>query len=190
MLAPSAASLLRYGACPLPITLERCLFSKMTTTMWSGCGTVGLCSLGEGCRTVGFCFSGENGCSIRLNLGGGGCARALVSFGCVGTAVGSLSECTGGPVDGGSATPQAAHVSIKTAQQANRGKACTWNPLLIQVLADHHSTQARPQSATLRWRPGTSGQSDHRSGWRSTCSLDARQRSRSVTIESASRPAL
>ena len=146
MLAPSAASLLRYGACPLPITLERCLFSKMTTTMWSGCGTVGLCSLGEGCRTVGFCFSGENGCSIRLNLGGGGCARALVSFGCVGTAVGSLPEYTGGPVDGGSATPQAAHVSIKTAQPANRGKACTWNPLLIQVLANHHSTHGRPQT--------------------------------------------
>ena len=33
MLAPLAASLLRYGACLLPITLERCLFSKITITM-------------------------------------------------------------------------------------------------------------------------------------------------------------
>lgn len=39
MLAPWLARLLRYGACEPPITLERCLFSKITTTMWSGRGT-------------------------------------------------------------------------------------------------------------------------------------------------------
>ena len=38
MLAPLAASWLRYGACLLLVTLERCLFSKTTTTMWSGRG--------------------------------------------------------------------------------------------------------------------------------------------------------
>src|SRR5687768_15585494 len=57
MLAPLAASLLRYGACL--ITLERCLFSKITTTMWSGRGTAAFFLLGGGGRTAGCGISGD-----------------------------------------------------------------------------------------------------------------------------------
>jgi len=54
--------------------------------------------------------------------------------------------CDVGPADGGPVTPHAAHVSMTIpvmTQRAHRGKARTWNPLLIQVLANHHSTHAR-----------------------------------------------
>jgi hypothetical protein len=54
--------------------------------------------------------------------------------------------CDVGPADGGPVTPHAAHVSMTIpvmTQPAHRGKARTWNPLLIQVLANHHSTHAR-----------------------------------------------
>jgi hypothetical protein len=50
MLAPLAASLFRYGACV--ITQEQCLFSKITTTMWSGRGTADLSFMGAGGRTA------------------------------------------------------------------------------------------------------------------------------------------
>jgi hypothetical protein len=50
MLAPIAASSFRCGACV--ITLERYLFSKITTTMWSGRGTADLSFVGAGGRTA------------------------------------------------------------------------------------------------------------------------------------------
>src|SRR4249919_2332659 len=91
MLAPLAASLLRYGACALPITLERCLFSKITTTMWSGRrpAVLGLFGVGRtffgvgrrvavlvlfvaSCRSVTFDFSGVGGTTALGVLGEGG----------------------------------------------------------------------------------------------------------------------
>src|SRR4029453_12191184 len=68
MLAPLSPSLLRYGPCLLPITLERCLFSKITTTIWSGCGTVAFSFLGAGGRTVRCGFSGV-GSTLAPGLG-------------------------------------------------------------------------------------------------------------------------
>jgi hypothetical protein len=117
------------------------------------------------CRTVGFCFFGEKGRSLALSLFGECGAAALVFFG-IGATVRTLLGCTGGAVGGGLAMPQAADVSIKapaTAQPAHRGKARTWNPLLIQALAktiqrrhglktQHHETRKHP----LRYREGCS----------------------------------
>lgn len=105
MLAPLAASLLRYGACLLPITLERCLFSKITTTMWSG-GCTALfesASVGRGvdgtmwsrCRTavLGFLGAGRRTDALGILVASG--AAALVSFGVIGTTVGRLLEDVG-----------------------------------------------------------------------------------------------
>lgn len=109
MLAPLAASLSRYGACPLPITLERCLFSRITTTMWSNGGTPALCFFfGAGRRTVDCCSFGENGRSTALNFFGAGRTAAVVSFGFGCATVGRLLDrtverlldCRGGSADG------------------------------------------------------------------------------------------
>ena len=102
MLAPLPASMLRYGAWLLPITLERCLFSKITTTMWSGgCtppfeppsrgrgveGTMRSC-----CRTavLGFLGAGSRfgapGCVVASG------APALASSGVAGATVGKVLE--------------------------------------------------------------------------------------------------
>lgn len=96
MLAPLAASLLRYGACPLPITLERCLFSKITITMWSGGWTARFesPSVGRGlegtmcscCRTAVLGLLGGRRTAPLVLLGVCG-ATALVSFGVTGTTV-------------------------------------------------------------------------------------------------------
>ena len=104
MLAPLVASLFRYGACPLPITLERCLFSKITTTMWSGRCTdfFDLASLGRGvegtmwscCRTAVLGFLGAGCAGARGFLVASG-ATSLVSFGFTGTTVGTLLEDVG-----------------------------------------------------------------------------------------------
>src|SRR6187549_2633976 len=113
--------------------------------MWSGSWTVPCWSFGER-RAVGFCLSGRNGRSTALSFCGVGCTTVPVPRGCAGTIVGRLLGCTVGAADGGSGTPQAAHVSMTIpvmTRPAHRGKACTWNPLLIQVLANHHSTHRR-----------------------------------------------
>src|SRR4030095_10361399 len=98
MLAPLAASLLRYGACLLPITLERCLFSKITTTMWSG-GCTALFESAAGGRGVegtmwSFCrnavlglFAADRRTGALGFLVASG-ATALVSFGFTGRTVG------------------------------------------------------------------------------------------------------
>src|SRR6187551_1367428 len=109
--------------------------------MWSGWDPVKVCLFGEGRGIAGFCFVGKNGRSTALSFCGVGCTTVLVPCGCAGTIVGSLLACTVGAAGGGSGTPQAAHVSMTIpvmTQPAHRGKACTWNPLLIQVLANHH----------------------------------------------------
>jgi hypothetical protein len=132
MLAPLAASLLRYGACALPITLERCLFSKITTTMWSGGGAAALGFFGAGRRPVVFCSFGVNGRSTAVNFFGARRATAVVSFGFGCTTMGRLSDRRDGPADGGSATAQPADVNSNipaTAQPVDRGKARTWKPL-------------------------------------------------------------
>ena len=101
------------------------------------------------CRTVGFCFFGEKGPSIAFSLFGECGAAALVCFGIAGATVRTLLECTDGAVGGGLAKPQAAEVSIKaavTAQPAHRGKARTWNPLLIQALAKTIQRRHGPQT--------------------------------------------
>src|SRR5215203_2555757 len=102
MLAPLAASLLRYGACALPITLERCLFSKITTTMWSGRCTAffDLASVRRGvegtmwscCRTAALGFLGAGRGTGALGFRVAGDAPALVSFGFTGTTVGRQLE--------------------------------------------------------------------------------------------------
>jgi hypothetical protein len=118
------------------------------------------------CRTVGCRFFGAKGPSIALSLFGECGAAALVCFGIAGATVRTLLGRTGGAVGGRLAKPQAADVSIKapvTAQPAHRGKARTWNPLLIQALAktiqrrhglktQHHETRKHP----LRYREGCS----------------------------------
>jgi hypothetical protein len=100
MLAPLAASLLRYGACLLPITLERCLFSKITTTMWSGGRTAFFeaPSVGRGvegtmwscCRTavLGLLGAGRRTGPLGFWVASG--ATPLASFGLTGTTVGKL----------------------------------------------------------------------------------------------------
>jgi hypothetical protein len=101
------------------------------------------------CRTVGFCFFGEKGRSLALSLFGECGAAALVFFGIAGATVRTLLGCTGGAVVGGLAKPQAADVSINaamTAQPAHRGKARTWNPLLIQALAKPFNAGIAPKS--------------------------------------------
>lgn len=153
MLAPLAASLSRYGACPLPMTLVRCLFSKITTTMWSGTGTAAFGLPGAGRRTVDFGFVGENGRSTALTFGEG-CTTAVVVCGFAGATAGMLREGPGTGADGGFATAQAAGVNSKTpatTQPVHRGKARTWNPLKIQVLAKHHSTSAWGHAQTSHW---------------------------------------
>src|SRR5215208_6013282 len=127
MLAPLAASSLRYGACLLPITLERCLFSKITTTIWSGRGTAAFSFLGAAGRTVHCGFSGVGSTSAR-GLGSTPASRvgstpASALGGSVGTPVRKLLGGAGDPVDGGSATAQAADANsnIPAAAQPDRG---------------------------------------------------------------------
>src|SRR5215207_6300583 len=137
MLAPLAASSLRYGACLVPITLERCLFSKITTTIWSGRGTAAFSFLGAAGRTVRCGFSGVGSTSAR-GLGSTPASRvgsspapwlgstlALYFVGSVGTPVRKLPGGAVDPVDGGSATAQAADANsnIPAAAQPDRGKA-------------------------------------------------------------------
>src|SRR5829696_7312058 len=146
MLAPLAASLLRYGACL--ITLERCLFSKITTTMWSGRGTAAFSFLGAGGRTAGCGISGDGstpasgvgstaGCGISgvgstpaSGVGstpasgvGSTPASGLVGAACT-TTVGKLLGIAGATFDDGSPTAQAADVNSKipAAAQPDRGK--------------------------------------------------------------------
>ena len=102
MLAPLAASLFRYGACV--ITLERCLFSKITTTMWSCRGTADLSFVGAGGRPAACRFSGlgstpASGVVSAPASGVGntpasvmGSSMDLVSVGSVGTTVGMPLE--------------------------------------------------------------------------------------------------
>jgi hypothetical protein len=113
------------------MTLVRCLFSKITTTMWSGAGTAAFGLVGADRRTVDSCFIGENGLSTALTFGEG-CTTAVVAFGFAGTTVRKLREDPGTGADGGFATAQAAGASSKipaTTQPVHRGKARTWNPL-------------------------------------------------------------
>jgi hypothetical protein len=97
--------LLRYGACLLPITLERCLFSKITTTMWSG-GCTALFESASGGRGVegtmwsfcrnavlGFFAAGRRTGALGFLVASG--ATALVSFGFTGRTVGKLLEDVG-----------------------------------------------------------------------------------------------
>src|SRR4029453_2657399 len=141
MLAPLAASLLRYGACLLPITLERCLFSKITTTIWSGRGTAAFSFLGAGGLPGACIFSGLGsaagwgvGSARAFGVGrtpafGRGSSMAWVFVGSVGTTVGRPLEGAGAAVDDGSATAQAADTksNIPAAAQPNLGKTrpCT-----------------------------------------------------------------
>ena len=115
MLAPLAASLLRYGACLLRITPERCLFSKITTTMWSG----------RGADAFGFLCAGRR--AIAVGVMEADSSTALVFVGSAGTTVGKLLEGAAALVDDGSATAQAADANSKitAAAQPNRGKART-----------------------------------------------------------------
>ena len=117
MLAPLAASSFRCGACV--ITLERYLFSKITTTMWSGRGTADLSFVGAGGRTAACGVSVGSIPASRMRntpasgVGGTpdsrmGSSMALVSVGSVGTTVGRPLEGAGAAVDDGSATAQAA----------------------------------------------------------------------------------
>ena len=114
------------------------------------------------CRTVGFCFFGEKGPSIAFSLFGECGAAALVFFGIAGATVRTLLGCAGGAFGGGLAKPQAAELSMKapvTAQPAHRGKARTWNPLLIQALAKTIKRRHGPQTQyheTLSYREGCS----------------------------------
>lgn len=116
-MAPLAATLLRYGACA--ITLERCLFSKITTTIWSGRGTAARRFFGVGRRTA------------AVGMSGTGSATALVDVGSAATIVGGKPlEGAGAAPEDGSATAHAADASsnIPVAAQLDRGKARTWNP--------------------------------------------------------------
>src|SRR5215204_4553127 len=130
MLAPLAASLLRYGACL--ITLERCLFSKITTTIWSGRGTAAFSFLGAEGRTAGCGISGV-GSTPASGVGstpasgvGSTPASGLVGAACT-TTVGKLLGIAGATFDDGSPTAQAADVisKIPAAAQPDRGKTCT-----------------------------------------------------------------
>lgn len=125
MLAPFAASLLRYGACALPITLERCLFSKITTTMWSGRRDGAFDFLCLGRRTVGAGFWGTGrravvlgfwcwGLAVTLGFFGAGGPTGRVSCGVAETTVGKLLDGFGTVVDDGSGTLQAADASSMT----------------------------------------------------------------------------
>jgi hypothetical protein len=99
-------------------------------------------------------FVGENGRSTACSFFGVGCTAAPVPLGCAGATVAGLVECNGGSVRGGFPPPQAAQASVKTpvtAQPAHRGKARTWNPLLIQVLANLHSTHVLPKVQHREW---------------------------------------
>lgn len=80
MVAPLPASLLRNGACLLPITLERCLFSKITITMWSG-GEAPNGFFGEERAGVDLGLFGENGRSTVLSFSGAGGTAAAVPLG-------------------------------------------------------------------------------------------------------------
>jgi len=124
MVAPLAASLLRYGACALPITLERCLFSKITTTMWSGCRDAAfdfLC-LGRGGVGAGFWGTGRRAAvlgflcwePVTLGFFGAGGATGCVSCGVAETTVGRLLDGSGTVVDDGSGTLHAADASSIT----------------------------------------------------------------------------
>ena len=132
MLAPLDASLSRYGACPEPITLVRCLFSKITATMWSGGAAAALCFLTAGCRSGEFSFSsGENGALDCPRAWGGphysdGLLRLRRHNG------GPMLAGLGAPVDGGSCDVQAVDASSSipaTAQPVHRGKARAEPPL-------------------------------------------------------------
>src|SRR5262245_10158035 len=118
MLAPVSASLFRYGACPLPITLERYLFSKITTTMWSGEAPPFGLFAAERC-VVDFRLSGENGRSTAVSFCGFGCRAAPVLLGCASATVGGLLGCSGGAVGGALAAPQAPQAIVKTPMTVN-----------------------------------------------------------------------
>ena len=146
MLAPLAASLLRYGACPLPMTLERCLFSKITITMWSGRSVLGLfgagCdffwvgrraavfgSLGAGRRTLAFGFLGAGGTAVAGVLRADGAISAIF-FGAAGTPVEELWDGLGIAVDDGSTAVQAVDASSKIPamlKPVHRSEPRTWN---------------------------------------------------------------
>jgi hypothetical protein len=138
MLAPLAASLLRYGACALPITLERCLFSKITTTMWSGRCAIAFGFFGADRTFSGagrtFCGVGRASFGVarsflgaRSALSGVGRTGALVCRGAVGTTVEVLVAGPGAG-DTGSATVQAADASSNVpaiAKLVRLGEPCT-----------------------------------------------------------------
>jgi hypothetical protein len=148
MLAPLAASLLRYGACALPITLDRCLFSKITTTMWSGRRptVLGLFGVGRtffgagrrvadfdlfgaGRRTVAFDFLDAGG-TTALGVSGEGGATATDFFGAAGTTVEEVLDWPGVAVDDGSAAVQAVDASSSVpamVRLVHRGEPRTWN---------------------------------------------------------------
>ena len=126
MLAPFAARLLRYGACALPITPERCLFSKITTTMWSGRRDSAFDFLCLGRRTVGAGFWGTGrrasvlgflcwGRTVALGFFGAGGATGRVSCGVAETTVGRPLDGSGTVVDDdGSGTLHAVDASSIT----------------------------------------------------------------------------
>jgi hypothetical protein len=134
MLAPAAASLFRYGACPLPITLERYLFSKITTTMWAGeAPALGLAAA-ERCM-FDFALIRDNGRSAAARFRGVGCTTVPVSLGC------ATVEALPGYTGGGPAAPQAPQTIVKTpmtAKPTHRGKVRTWNPRLTKYLRKLH----------------------------------------------------
>ena len=107
MLAPLAASLSRYGACPLPITLVVLVLEDYDNDVVEWRHRCSCFFFGADRRTVDFCSFGENGRSTALNFGAGR-TTAVVSFGFGCATVGRLLACTverlldcrGGPADG------------------------------------------------------------------------------------------
>jgi hypothetical protein len=81
-----------------------------------------------------------------------GSTLGLVFVGSFGTPARKLLGGAGYPVDGGSATAQAADANsnIPAAAQPDRGKARTWNPFKTEAPAVHHSTRGMPLRATRR----------------------------------------
>src|SRR5688500_2295568 len=116
MLAPCPASLFRYRARGLPITFVRCLFSKITTTMWSGCFAASFDFLGTDCLTVLELF-GATGTMVSEIFGGsestlvepsGAAGRTVLEpSGATGSAVHELSGLPAATVGGRSVTVQA-----------------------------------------------------------------------------------
>jgi mannose-6-phosphate isomerase-like protein (cupin superfamily) len=130
------------------MTLERCLFSKITTTMWSGrspavLGLVGadrnffgaarraavFGSLGAGRRTLAFNFLGMGGATAAGVLRADG-AVAPIFFGAAGMPVEELWDGLGIAVDDGSTAVQAVDASSKIPamlKPVHRGEPRTWN---------------------------------------------------------------